>query len=63
MTELSSNVRVFLRLRPLNKFEISRRNRKAVDVISETNVHVDTVPEMEFECDGVSLSRVRHKVI
>lgn len=47
-----SQVRVFLRLRPLNKYEVSRRSRKAVDLVDPKKAALSD-DNLEFDCDGV----------
>lgn len=59
-----SPVRVFLRLRPLNKFESSRRSRNAVDILDDNKTVACDAPEGEIEVrlDGVSPDWLRRFV-
>ena len=56
--ENAENIRVYLRLRPLNRFEENKRSRTVVEVIEEKRVAVEDPEsgEAEFEFDGVSQS-------
>ena len=56
-TQECQNTNVFLRLRPLNQLELSKRSRRAIEVVDEKHVAVDD-PEQgdwELELDGVRL--------
>jgi hypothetical protein len=57
MTELEQHhVRVFLRLRPLDRLEVNRRSRSVVEVLDDKRVAVEDPAEGDWEvaCDGVS---------
>jgi len=51
------NVRVFLRLRPLNKLEENRRSRRVVEILDDQRVTVENPAEAtgdwEVTCDKV----------
>ena len=54
--ENSENIKVYLRLRPLNKFEANRRSRSVVEVIDDRRIAIEDPAEgdWEAELDGVS---------
>jgi hypothetical protein len=57
MTELEEHhVRVFLRLRPLNRLEVNRRSRSVVEILDDQRVAVEDPAEGDWEvtCDKVS---------
>jgi hypothetical protein len=57
MTELEQHhVRVFLRLRPLNRLEVNRRSRSVVEILDDQRVTVEDPAEgdREVTCDRVS---------
>jgi hypothetical protein len=47
----SQSVKVFLRLRPLNRFETSKRSRSAVEVLSEQRLAIDDPLQGDWEID------------
>lgn len=51
---LSVPARVFVRLRPLNVYEVHRRSRNVVDEAATTTTSV-TVEDVTLDCDGVRL--------
>jgi hypothetical protein len=55
----NKNVLVYLRLRPLNKFEKNKRSRNVVEVIDDKRIAVENPLEGDFEAelDGVSHER------
>jgi hypothetical protein len=57
-TSGENKVNVLLRLRPLNKYELNRRSRTAVQVLDDRTVLVESNPEVQFACQKVSRSRV-----
>jgi hypothetical protein len=62
MTEVEQHhVRVFLRLRPLNRLEVNRRSRSVVEILDDQRVAVEDPAEGDWEvtCDRVSLSRFK----
>ena len=73
LSTMTENIRVFLRLRPLNKFETNRRSRSAVEVVDETRIAIDdpVKGDWEVDVDGVRFnncvrsveSRVRQRFI
>jgi hypothetical protein len=57
MTEPEEHhVRVFLRLRPLNRLEVNRRSRSVVEILDDERVAVEDPAEGDWEvtCDRVS---------
>ena len=54
--ENAENIKVYLRLRPLNKFEANRRSRSVVEVIDDRRIAIEDPAEgdWEAELDGVS---------
>ena len=50
------HVRVFLRLRPLNRLEVNRRSRSVVEILDDQRVTVEDPAEGDWEvaCDRVS---------
>ena len=55
------NVRVYLRLRPLNKFETTKRSRSAVEVLDAHNVVIDDPSQpddWEVSLSGVSVEKL-----
>ena len=47
----SQNVKVCLRLRPMNKLEESRRSRHCVEVREHTSITVNSPLDGSFDCD------------
>jgi hypothetical protein len=59
MTELEQHhVRVFLRLRPLNRLEVNRRSRSVVEILDDQRVAVEDPVEGDWE---VTVDRVSAK--
>lgn len=54
-SRVAEKVEVFLRLRPLNQYELSKRSRMAVEVVDHQHLAVDhpTQGDWEVELDGV----------
>jgi hypothetical protein len=64
--EFRDDMRVFLRLRPINKLEQSRRSKNCIELHEDpTLVTVDSPLEGEYDYtfDHVSINRVLHHIL